>query len=465
MNEELDDRLKSRITEVFDNFEDDSAQEGWLLLREKYPEEEKRRLLMWLWWGSAAAILLVALGIGIWLNSNPSITKNKNSVVKNTIKNNTDSVLVNNSHQVQNNNHTNQSKLISHTTQDSHVNLSSKKPQYIAKTADAPKLKGMQFEVSSNKESGNNNQLQGNKPVANQTGIDVALINKDRSSSNPKETTITGINITKQPDSSATNYAAQKPVPGKVMIPMAKNPDKNLLAFLKADESKTQKPTVDKRVKFGVYAATYFNYAKGSDNEFNLGAGISSEIKLAGRLRLLTGIAIAQNSLNYSSVIPQAANNYLAASIAAQSTHLFAVANPTNPVMTTSTISPVLKNYQASLIGLDIPVNLKYQFSKTDTYVSAGVSSGTYINETYQYLFTYNTTVKTQDNNDKTESSFSTFDFAKTLNLSFGMGYPLGKSNRLIIEPFLKYPLNGLGAQQIRFGASGVNLKFNFQSH
>jgi hypothetical protein len=49
------------------------------------------------------------------------------------------------------------------------------------------------------------------------------------------------------------------------------------------------------------------------------------------------------------------------------------------------------------------------------------------------------------------------------LNVSFGMGYPLGKSNRLIIEPFLKYPLDGLGAQQIRFGAGGLNLKINFK--
>jgi RNA polymerase sigma-70 factor (ECF subfamily) len=31
-------------------------------------------------------------------------------------------------------------------------------------------------------------------------------------------------------------------------------------------------------------------------------------------------------------------------------------------------------------------------------------------------------------------------------------------------KPFLKYPLNGLGEQQIRFGAGGLNLKFDFKS-
>ncbi|MGZ3767731.1 MAG: hypothetical protein ACXVA2_23910, partial [Mucilaginibacter sp.] len=62
-----------------------------------------------------------------------------------------------------------------------------------------------------------------------------------------------------------------------------------------------------------------------------------------------------------------------------------------------------------------------------------------------------------------TRKSFDSFYFGKTLNFSFGTGYSVGR-NRLIIEPFLKYPLEGLGAQQIRFGAGGLNLKFNFQN-
>jgi hypothetical protein len=48
------------------------------------------------------------------------------------------------------------------------------------------------------------------------------------------------------------------------------------------------------------------------------------------------------------------------------------------------------------------------------------------------------------------------------LNLSFGLTYPVGK-NHLVVEPFLKYPLQGLGEQQIRFGAGGLNLKFNLE--
>ena len=63
MDEQFDNDLKNRIKEVFENFEDSSANEGWLLLRKKFPAEQSRRPLTWLWWGAAAAILLLFLGL------------------------------------------------------------------------------------------------------------------------------------------------------------------------------------------------------------------------------------------------------------------------------------------------------------------------------------------------------------------------------------------------------------------
>jgi hypothetical protein len=59
--------------------------------------------------------------------------------------------------------------------------------------------------------------------------------------------------------------------------------------------------------------------------------------------------------------------------------------------------------------------------------------------------------------------NFGSFNVIKTLNLSFGMGTDLGKSNRLVIEPFVRYPFVGAGDQNIKFTSSGVNLKFVFE--
>jgi hypothetical protein len=240
-------------------------------------------------------------------------------------------------------------------------------------------------------------------------------------------------------------------------------------------DNKPAAPITDneKKVKFGVYAATYFNYAKGSENQINMGVGFTSDIKISKKVKLSTGVAIAQNSLNYvnqPSGVPQnllyngpIANNALGA------------ANAYN--FTTAANTPTIKNYNALLVGLDIPLNLKYEFNpqKNRNYIVVGLSSGTFINESYTYNFnTFNNrnygvnnslfaNQQQQPESQTTKNSFNDFYFARTLNVSFGIGYPLGK-NHLIIEPFLKYPLAGLGAQQIHFGAGGVNLKFDFQS-
>ncbi len=76
MDDQLDNDLKNRIRDVFDNYEDEHADDGWLLLREKYPEKAKRRAVAWLWRGSSvAALLLLFLGIW-WMNNKPAIKQN-----------------------------------------------------------------------------------------------------------------------------------------------------------------------------------------------------------------------------------------------------------------------------------------------------------------------------------------------------------------------------------------------------
>jgi len=69
MDDQFDDELEKRIREVFENYDDASADEGWILLREKYPEKVKRRSIAWIWW-SSAAMLLICLGL-LWFKLTP----------------------------------------------------------------------------------------------------------------------------------------------------------------------------------------------------------------------------------------------------------------------------------------------------------------------------------------------------------------------------------------------------------
>src|SRR5690606_14473841 len=125
-------------------------------------------------------------------------------------------------------------------------------------------------------------------------------------------------------------------------------------------------------------------------------------------------------------------------------------------------------DYSAELVNLDIPINLKYITGRRGFFISGGLSSGTYLSESYTVAYrTFSlasnsyTTVKSTDNVRK---SFSQFDLARTLNFSFGMNLPFGKKQNLTLEPFIKYPLQGLGSENLKFGASGVNLRLNFNA-
>ncbi|RYE21724.1 MAG: hypothetical protein EOP42_25480, partial [Sphingobacteriaceae bacterium] len=54
-NENFDEDLKNHIKQVFDNYDDGQANEGWNLLREKYPQKNDRKYFFW--WISAAVLL------------------------------------------------------------------------------------------------------------------------------------------------------------------------------------------------------------------------------------------------------------------------------------------------------------------------------------------------------------------------------------------------------------------------
>ena len=75
MDDQIDDKLKKRILEVFEDFEAPSADEGWLLLRQKFPEKKDRRPAAWMWWSAAAAIVLICFSIVLFTNSNQDQTK------------------------------------------------------------------------------------------------------------------------------------------------------------------------------------------------------------------------------------------------------------------------------------------------------------------------------------------------------------------------------------------------------
>lgn len=426
--EKLHSELSRRIRQVFDNYEDTGADESWLMLREKFPVKKQERNMAWLWY--AAAIILLCMGLWLMPDRNKP-TGHAIAVRKPVMHTNSPSVA------------SVDTSKTGHPDKNNKTNINKHLSRIFTQNDVAKNL--------------NENSKPANYPLQNNT-----LTKAD--SSTHSESIITQNNVAKNQADSVQHA----PLPYKQNQPALVKTMPNIFNQKAIVRNKTDHPEqIDRIVTFSVYAATYVNYAKGSDNPINIGAGFTSDVRITDKLKLSTGLAIAQNRLNYTNDnLPNPAQH--AATFASLATA--AAESSGKPLLGDGTMQSMVryantlngtKNYNASLVGLDIPVNLKYEFNpkKTDTYVAAGISSGTFINETYRSVYTYSDVSKESD----THNSFSGFDLAKTLNVSFGVGYPLGK-NRLIVEPFFKYPLDGLGAQQIKFGSSGVNLKLNLQA-
>jgi hypothetical protein len=447
MNEDkLNNDLKNRIREVFDDYTDTGADDGWLQLRQKFPVKEKDSGLGWLWYAAAAIVLLFS---AIWLIPKTNRTKPVIAHIQNR-----------GSDKQENN------------SIPPSVDTTQQPTDHMAKTtgtdvAGVTKSSTQLRQIPVNKRAdlttiSTTNNITPNTvpPAIKQT--DVILSGADSSIkmavNNPAD---------KLPDDTVKRIV-NTPAQSMPVLPLAEH-KKDIYELLaeKTNQDKQTKKAGNKPV-ISVYAATYFNYAKGSDSHINVGGGFTSDFHLTNKLKLSTGLAIAQNTFNYNngtepnSQQHEAAYATLAKEVAKANGSPIIGDGSKKSLAVLATNMGGTKSYNASLIGLDIPVNLKYEFDpqKSDAYVSAGLSSGTFINETYRAAYSYSQVSKESD----THNHFSGFDIAKTLNFAFGVGYPLGKSNRLIVEPFFKYPLDGLGEQHIRFGAGGVNLKLNFQS-
>lgn len=229
-------------------------------------------------------------------------------------------------------------------------------------------------------------------------------------------------------------------------------------------------PKRRKRVNFGVMLSSLVNYSsKGEkDDKVNLGGGVLSEVKLGKRFSITSGVLLTKQSLSMGR----------AASLPAIPTTQSITTNGATESRSLGRKSSV----DMQFVGLDIPVNLQYHLSKNPNrgmYVSVGLSSLAYLQESYNHN-TVETIAKAyykggvgsqlqkvettsiETNTKSQPNALSRFDLAKMLNVSVGMKYMVANNMQILIEPYIKYPLNTLTQEELKFGSAGVNLRCNF---
>lgn len=456
----FDEELKNRIKQVFEEYDDGQANEGWSRLREKYPEKNRRKYIFW--WIASIAILLLSV-LTFWLlqsnvNKNRFTIKTTQKVTDSTnflsdahlsvqkfIPSKTSSNLVDHQKVPVKTASIFQSKSLSDKNQSSKketiINTSNAQ-KTLVKTASSSNLKMLLVENQKVSSTLNKQKIQvtaTTNPAKNTSFTDTK---------SNTDSTITQVELLTM--SSADSYKKKQII--------AEKKDTSSLITKPTHTSEVAKTATVKKpnkknpkVILNVFAGLHLNFAKVSDNKFGLGAGFSSNFRLSQRFKLSTGLGLLQNNLTYDQSISgkslDAANNTY---------------NSAGPGTSVSIQTPSLSSMDAKLISLDIPVNLTYQLlpGKKSFVVSAGLSSNTFVKEVYNYH--YNTSSGPTQNLESNKS-FSNFNFVKTLNFSAGFAYPLGK-NTIQVEPFLKYPLGGMGSQKLMFGSAGINLKLNIQS-
>ena len=463
MEDQLDEELKNRIKKVFDEYQDPSADEGWLQLRKKFPAEKGRRRIVPLFWWSAAALVLLALGLGIWKYSANEQSPNVAGInkIKPVKQGNLQAIKP-------------APVKVDQTTAQSRKN--SAKSATAAASAQnsmaanrARLLPVIPFTPTSVNTVAANTDTSGKKSntvlaSAAKTGTNVVAANQTA----VKKTDSAGNTISQTPQNqiAAVEPKTQPAQQAGVKSAAQPNPAATMLADNKAAVKKVS--DLGPRVRLGVYAASFVNYAKGSTNQTNAGAGFSAEIRIARNLKLVTGLTLAKNSLNYNGGVPTNAvqSNLFTPSALGIGNQLASAASYNAHAAVTLASAPAFQNYGVSMFNIDVPVDLKYDFNlkKTSFYLMAGLSSGTFANETYTYYYNYPALASPSlqaPHSVSSQRNFDNFYFGKMLNVAFGYGYPLGR-NHIILEPFVKLPLGGVGAQNIRLGTGGINLKLNF---
>lgn len=118
---------------------------------------------------------------------------------------------------------------------------------------------------------------------------------------------------------------------------------------------------------------------------------------------------------------------------------------------------PYLESVDANCKIYEIPLLFSYHLGKNarqNWMLTAGLSSLLMKEESYHYYYKYTATGALYDRKwtirDENNHFFSVFTLSAGYNRSFG------KRFRLLTEPYLKLPLNGIGAGSIKLNSGGV---------
>ncbi|MBK0383864.1 hypothetical protein I5M32_12925 [Pedobacter sp. SD-b] len=448
MKEQFDRAIRNHIRDTFGNYNDQMADDGWKKLNEK-KRKKRRGLIFWYTLPSGIAAALALIWLLNWSQISKDNSNHQTVIAKNGLNNhhNNEKTTIKDSIYTHSNTVKKPNSIILKTDNQSLANQTIKEnltaytPINGFKNSKKAQIKTVHTApilTAQNKE----NQLETNGTfnylAVSNVKNSINLINKIDLKEKPIEKIeiAANTNVFEQPDLAQTSYK--------------KNPFANLPQVASKNNLK---PVKKDNFKMSIDANTYYSFSEaGVNNALNLGLGLATEFKLTKRLSVNSGILLNRQTTSFNGN-EKSTSDFKRTSFS------------------TLAAVPEAQITNAKLIGLDIPLDLKFDFSlgKIKSFITSGISSYSVINEEYindYSVVNYSITgVRTSNITNKQENptgSFSYFKFARTINFSFGLLYPVGKKNTISVEPFMKYPISGLGYQDLKIGSGGLSFKLNF---
>ncbi len=470
MNEQFDRALRNHIRDTFDHYDDLMADDGWKKFNEQ--KNRKRRGLIF-WYGLPSGIAAALALLWIFNLTTLDVAKPKSETIAQNkaheIPESTTEKLV----VIQQNNtvKVKQEKAKAFTKNTVNITIKDQGEPQIVKnnTVRADQEKATSFTkniVNITIEDQDEPHIAKNiEPFANNeiTRPQILAVNAPETKMNGVKTN----EINSPPTFDEINFEK-----GAITPPSSTVKDQEYLTFnnsLLADKDNTTPSVTPKEkktkksnssnFKFSVDANTYYSFTNaGVTDDLNLGLGILSELKLTKNLSVNSGISLNKQTTRYVDNRNAVTENKSFARTAAFSNQPVSV--------------PEEVETSAKLVGFEIPLNLKYNVAigKLKTFVTSGISSYSLLNQSYTndlsvINYSFNsapTTTILTDVDKETEGAFSNFQFARTVNFSFGILYPVSTKNSISVEPFLRYPIAGFGSQNLEIGSGGVSFKLNF---
>ena len=427
----LDDEINKRISEAADRYHPAYDDEAWQkmerLLDEQLPQKkDRRRIFFYLLF---AAIVCGGLFFIFYpREKNGSSAFLSNNTPGNNMKpnnKNTESPASNPLNNSDNSNNSNDAIV-------SPVNKNVIAQQQKLITPGVAAINTNQKNYPENK-SGNrkiriNKDETSNTNVEDETAETTPLISDDKSSA-----------TTGKLNSNVSQEPATSDVVNKISATNDQDSSKNSQALKAANpkESKgaTRQTKIDKSFKknFGISISTGADVSGVTVSEagkisVSYGAGLSYD--LSNRFTLRTGFYIDTKIYSANK------NQYHSSTWNANYNYLFHI--------------------NANCKVYEIPLTVSYHFAKAnhhEWFASGGLSSYLMKREEYKYYYKYpswDTTVARPAISNKNQHYFSVVD------LSGGYKYVFNKSVSLLVEPYLKIPLSGVGAGKVKLNSAGV---------